>query len=148
MTATPQDYSDTALCLWREARGEGSQGMSAVACVIRNRVHHRNSTYSAEVYRAWQFTSMSVASDPEFHLMPPASDPTWAQAQAIARGVINGTTPDVTGGATLYWNPAGISSSKTFALTDGSVVKFPATWNPAAVRETTRIGHHIFLIEV
>jgi N-acetylmuramoyl-L-alanine amidase len=148
MEATPIDYSDTSLCLWREARGEGVQGMTAVACVIRNRVVKHGSSYHEEVYRPWQFTSMSDPADPEYRLQPFVSDPTWAQAQAIAKSIISGNTPDVTGGATLYWNPAGIESTHEFTLLTGVAVKFPQTWNAAAVRESTQIGHHIFLIEV
>jgi len=148
MTATPTDYSDTALCIWKEARGEGVQGMTAVACVIRNRVEKRGTSYSVEVYRAWQFTSMSVPTDPEFHLVPSGFDPTWDAAQQIADDVINGKTADVTGGAVLYWNPAGIASDKTFTTLSGQVVKFPHTWNASVVRESVQIGHHIFLVEV
>lgn len=148
MIPTPSDYSDTALCLWKEARGEGAAGMTAVACVIRNRTVKHDTTFSHEVYRAWQFTSMSVPSDPEYHLQPSPTDPSFALAQTIARQVIDGETVDVTEGATLYWNPAGIVSNATFTLMTGQVVKFPETWNPAVVHETVQIGHHIFLMEL
>ena len=146
MTATPSDYENTSLCLWKEARGEGIAGMTAVGCVIRNRVVKHGLSYHDVVYAREQFTSMSVPSDPEYNLEP--SGPVWPEAESIASGVIDGTTADVTGGATLYWNPAGIESTHTFKLPSGQVVKFPATWNPAVVRFSTQIGHHIFLVEV
>lgn len=148
MTPTPADYSDTALCIWREARGEGVVGMTAVACVIRNRARKRLSSYSVEVFRPWQFTSMSDPYDPEFRLMPAESDPSWVQAQSISRDVIDGVTADITGGATLYWNPRGIESTKRYALPNGEEVKFPAKWDVAATRYSATIGHHIFLTEV
>jgi len=142
------DYAFTSLCIWREARGEGQAGMTAVACVLRNRVHKNNSTYFAEVTKPWQFSSITAKGDPQLGLFPGATDGLWTTAQLTAGNVIDGDVQDITNGATLYWNPAGIESDKTYVLPDGSQVKFPHTWNPAAVRWTATIGHHIFLKEV
>jgi hypothetical protein len=91
---------------------------------------------------------MTDKADPEYALYPQAGDPSWGNAQGIAEMIIGGATADVTGGATLYWNPAGIESAKTFMLPSGETVKFPAAWNAQAVRFSCRIGRHIFLTEV
>jgi conjugal transfer mating pair stabilization protein TraG len=148
VTVANQDQALMALCLWREARGEGADGMKAVACVIRNRVLRRHTSYAIEVMRPWQFTSMTDPKDPEYRLMPDPKDASWGKAQAVAEMAIAGVLPDVTQGATLYWNPAGIRSDRTFQLLDGDVVRFPEHWNAAAVKESARIGKHIFLREV
>lgn len=148
MTLSHADYAMTALCLWREARGQGQAGMTAVACVLRNRVHKDNSTYFAEVTKAWQFSSITAKGDPQLGLYPLVADPNWITAQLVAGNVIDGDVQDITNGATLYWNPDGITSTATYTLPNGSVVKFPQSWNPAAVRWVATIGAHIFLKEV
>lgn len=145
---THEDYCMTALALWREARGEGNTGMLAVACVIRNRFIKRNSTFYAEVIKPWAFSSITAKGDVQLGLYPAEPDLIWQQAKLTAANVIDNIVADITGGATLYWNPAGIESTKTFTLSDGSVVAFPSTWNAAVVAETCRIGAHIFLKEL
>ena len=40
----PEDVLVTALCMWREARGEGLQGMDCVAWVVRNRCLRRGTS--------------------------------------------------------------------------------------------------------
>lgn len=151
MPATYADRVLTGICLYREARGEGNNGMLAVACVIRNRVIKHTSTFYTEVIKPWQFTSISVKGDPQLALWPKETDPLWLQAQLIAGNVIDGGVQDITSGATLYWNPNGITEEETailpFKLNDGTSVAFPRTWNPAAVTETVKIGNHIFLKE-
>lgn len=147
VTILNQDQALTSLCLWREARGEGAEGMTAVACVIRNRVAKRHTSYAIEVMRPWQFTSMTDPKDPEYRLMPDPKDASWAQAQKIAADVISGDQADVTNGATLYWNPRGIVSVNRFPLPDGELVKFPEHWNKAVVEYSATIGRHIFLRE-
>jgi N-acetylmuramoyl-L-alanine amidase len=142
------NYFMLALTLWREARGEGSEGMLAVACVVRNRVLKNKSNYYAEVIKPWQFSSITAKGDPELALWPWVNDPSWGNAETIASGVIGGVLVDPTGGATLYWNPKGISSDVTFKLEDGSNVPFPKTWNPAHVKQSAVIGRHVFLREV
>lgn len=144
---THSDYALTSLCLWREARNQGNAGLTAVACVLRNRVMKHNSTYMSEVVKPWAFSSMTATNDSQLTLYPKDSDPIWQQCQLLAANVMDGEVDDITGGATLYYNPAGIVSTATFMLNDGSVVKFPQGWNPAVVKETVVIGAHIFLKE-
>ena len=96
-----------ALTLWREARGDGEDGMRAVGHVIANR---RNASF----HRDWvavitarnQFTSMSVHSDPETVLWPVTGDAVFAIAMRLAADIIEGTDPDNTLGAQYYANLA------------------------------------------
>lgn len=145
---THADYFMTALCLYREARNQGQTGMTAVACVLRNRVHKNNSTYYAEVTKPWQFSSITAKGDPQLGEYPLVADPNWITAQLVAGNVIDGDVDDITNGATLYWNPNGITSSAMFTLPNGQAVKFPQSWNPAAVKWVATIGAHIFLREL
>lgn len=145
---THADYFMMALCLWREARGEGNEGMTAVGCVVRNRVERDNSSYYAEIVKPWQFTSISVKADPEIALWPMGNDPQWAQAVQLSQAICDGTVADITGGATLYWNPKAIESDHVIELRDGSTVPFPQTWSIHAVQETVVIGQHVFLREI
>lgn len=148
MSASHADYAMTALCLWREARGEGQTGMTAVACVLRNRTQKHSSSYYAEVVKPWQFSSITAKGDPQLGLYPQVSDTWWTAAQLVAGNVIDSNVQDITNGATLYWNPNGIQSTKTYQLPDGTMVKFPQDWNMSAVRWVATIGAHIFLREV
>jgi len=102
-------YSDVellALCIWREARGEGQDGMRAVAHVINNRVGKEGfgSTFQSVILGKNQFTSMSVPTDPEFNLMPDVGDPQYSYCLALAPTVLGGTDPDLTTGACYYAN--------------------------------------------
>lgn len=145
---THADYGITALCLWREARGEGIAGMTAVASVIMNRVRKHGTTPFVEVVAPWQFSSMTAEGDTQLIVYPEALDAQWVQAQTISQSVLDGSVSDPTGGATLYWSPNGIRSTKMFTLNDGTQVKFPQSWNPTVVRETVKIGAHVFLKEL
>lgn len=127
------DQLALSLCIWREARGEGQQGMLAVACVVRNRVHKHNSGYALEVYRKWQFSSITASGDPQLHLFPTISDPTWAQAQKIAADVISGQAEDITNGSTLYYDDS---------------IPFPKNWNRSKCKFACTIGRLHFYIEL
>lgn len=149
---TPADIAITALCLWREARVQGHDGMQAVCFVIRNRAIKRVSSAYREVTKPLQFSSMTDTRDRQLALYPVSLDMQWGSAQAIAESILNGFGgPDPTQGATLYYNPDAIEKGKTIKLKDGSEVAFPKTWNPDAVEETITVGtrpqQHIFFIE-
>jgi len=130
---THADYALTALCLWREARGEGNTGMLAVACVIRNRVQKNNSTYFAQVVKPWAFSSITAHGDPQLTVFPKESDPSWIQAQLIATNVLDGGVNDITNGATLYYDDS---------------ISFPKSWNRDAVVPVGKIGRLSLFREV
>lgn len=107
-----------ALCAWREARGENvsgdtSIGMRAVLHVINNRSKLSGASWSAEVYKRLQFTSMTYGSDPEISLVPSPDayavigkeDSQFSTACDLAGHIYNGLDSDPTFGATHYFNP-------------------------------------------
>jgi len=96
------DINSLALCAWKEARGEGLEGMQAVLHVIFNRAGHPGfaSTIHDVIYGKNQFSSMSITSDPEFNLQPSPGDPQFAYCLSIANSIQ--TDPDCTLGAHYY----------------------------------------------
>jgi hypothetical protein len=59
-----------------------------------------------------------------------------------------GVLVDLTNGATLYYAPKGIQTTKTITLPNGENVPFPQTWNKKAVRYSCTICEQVFFIEV
>ena len=144
---THADFALTALALWREARGEGVDGMTAVACVIRNRAAKPGTTPFAEVTKKLAFSSITAPGDPELTLYPSDNDVRWQQAQQIAADVLNGFKADTTGGSTLYYAPAAIHPTQPYTLPDGTATVFPHSWNPAAVVFQEQVGKQLFFSE-
>jgi spore germination cell wall hydrolase CwlJ-like protein len=118
MTYDDNDLASMALCVWREARGEGELGMKAVADVIANRAKawysHLPEPVHAAVYARNQFTSMSVPSDPEFNLEPKPGDAQFAFCQSICKPILDGQMSDVTNNALYYCNPKEATSGWFF----------------------------------
>lgn len=122
-----------AKTMWGEARGEGTRGMQAVGNVVMNRVN-AGSWYGASikdvVLKPYQFSSWNT-NDPNRAVIENMTAQQLALngSLAIARQVIAGTLPDITGGATHYHaknvNPAWVSS----------------------MERTATIGNHIFYRE-
>lgn len=129
------DQFMTALCLWREARGEGNAGMVAVGCVIRNRTLRHSSSYYAEVIKPWQFSSITASGDSQLSKYPLVGDASMLLAVQITDSLmgISGAQPDVTGGATLYYDDS---------------ISFPSSWNPNRVQATVKIGRLNFFKEL
>ena len=100
-----QDLAAMALCVWKEARGEGELGMKAVADVIRNRACAWDQSIHDVVYAKNQFTSMSVPSDPEFNLQPTEGDAQFVFCQSLCEPILTSQMSDVTNGALYYCNP-------------------------------------------
>lgn len=103
-----QDWYKAALALvvWREARGEPHDGKVGVAAVIRNRVlaTHLADQWDDVIERKWQFSSMTAPGDGMLVQWPRDGDSTWVDSMNVAEGIFSGTTPDNTGGSTLYCN--------------------------------------------
>lgn len=106
-----------ARTIWGEARGEGSIGMQAVACVVMNRVRvaQRRGGYwwgNAVIQvcqKPYQFSAWN-RSDPNFARLQAVGDEDihFVTAKRIARRVILGLLDDPTEGATHY-HAAGIT---------------------------------------
>lgn len=110
---TPWDMDTWARTVWMEARGEGYEGMRAVAHVIHNRwksgrwkFHGKTSVglvcLGDRQYSAWNADrtddnreAMAVLDD---------NDAVLQQSRAIVRAVLTGDS-DPTGGATHYFAP-------------------------------------------
>lgn len=100
-----------ARTLWGEARGEGTAGMQAVACVILNRVrvaearggYWWGNNIIQVCQKAYQFSCWN-RSDPNFQKLQAvdAHDPYFSVALRIARQAIDGQLEDATDGATHY----------------------------------------------
>jgi N-acetylmuramoyl-L-alanine amidase len=106
------DVHSLALCAWKEARGEGCSGMRAVMHVIVNRVNSSGFARNVHdvIYGKNQFTSMSVASDPEFNLQPADDDHLFISAVKMAVPILQGQDFDITNGACWYANLANVTS--------------------------------------
>lgn len=130
----PKPPSDDELLMartmWGEARGDGENGLRAVAHVIQNRVESSifPRTVKGVVYQPWQF-SVWNDNDPnnsKARDLEPGDDDVFDQALAIARKVLAGELTDITLGADHY---------------HAKYVK-PSWANPN--RKTVEIGGHIF----
>jgi spore germination cell wall hydrolase CwlJ-like protein len=100
-----------AICMWREARGEGLHGMRAVGCVIRNRVKEWNQSWFKVITGKNQFTSMSVPEDAQLIVW---GNPHEAEFQAVlelADAIYENREKDVTNGSLYYYNPKTASSA-------------------------------------
>lgn len=142
---TIQDQVILALTIWRENRGGGFVGMQSVANVIVNRARKHNSSAYVECTRRLQFSSMTAPNDPELSLWPAAIDTQWQVALGIAATAAAGTLQDITGGADLYYAPAGIRGDVKITLPgEIGIQPFPAGWNPQAVEFTGAIAKQFF----
>lgn len=119
-----------ARTIWGEARGEGTQGMHAVANVIMNRVKKGGwygATVQDVVLKPYQF-SVWNKDDPnrEKALSVTVADSQFWTAKKLASLAYNGQLDDITGGAINYHanyvNPS---------------------W-AASMKKTATIGKHIF----
>lgn len=130
MAQPDADVDVVARTLWGEARGEGGEGMQAVANVIMNRVARPGwwgRTPREVCQKKWQFSCWN-ATDPNLHklLAVDARDPQFALALDIAAQAVAGALPDITNGATNY-----------------KVRGWPAAW-AASMTKVARIGNHDF----
>lgn len=122
-----------ALTMYREARGQGREGMRAVGHVIRNRVNARWGDWDHVITKKWQFSAISAPGDSQLVVWPDSPDAVFLMAMELADAIYEGRDEDPTKGALNYWNPK-FATSKTFkqAVETGAFV------------ETVRIKDHIF----
>ena len=98
-------YFLLALCMWREARGEGTDGMKAVGCVIRNNIKNKVADFSwiDILLHPFFISSLTAINDPEERKWPLYEDVQWAICLDLALGIISGSIEDITNGATHYF---------------------------------------------
>src|SRR6185437_2021850 len=100
-----------ALCIWREARGTGREGMLAVGWVMMNRLATKRwgLTMLDVVTARLQFSSMTAPGDSQTIIWPnthcsPADLAAWRVAQDVVDLVIGAPSAnDPTKGATFYF---------------------------------------------
>jgi spore germination cell wall hydrolase CwlJ-like protein len=126
-----------ALCMWKEARGDGLFACRAVGWVIFNRVGKPGFAHTLHdvIYGKDQFSSMSLTSDPEFNLEPPTGDQIFPACAALAEGILTGQDTDCTGGALWYANLKTATSGWFFR----TIVQ-----NPSEHPQTVVIGQQTF----
>lgn len=135
------DVDTLARTIWGEARGEGYQGMVAVANVVINR--HRISRRTPDQKDWWGETIKEICLAPrQFsawwdHNRPKmleadARTPQFSTAMSIAARAVSNQLVDITGGATHYHAT--------------SLARYP-TWTDGAV-QTAGVGGHVFYREV
>lgn len=119
-----------ALCCWREARGEGRDGMRGVLHVIANRAMKSRRSWAEVVYMPWQFSSMTASKDPQLTKVPTQPDANFADCYELADLIYQGGDFDLTDGATHYFADS----------------IDPPVWT-ASMTPTGKIGHHSFFRE-
>jgi hypothetical protein len=150
MSMTIQDQVVGAICVWRENREGGVSGMQSVFNVLMNRAAKRTTDVYTEAVRKLQFSSMTAPGDPELVLYPTNMDSQWAEALTLAYQASTGNLEDLTGGATLYYAPQGLTESEidgTYTLPDGTIIPWVKGWNQAAVTYTCTIAKQVFFRE-
>lgn len=129
MNYDSNDVHSLALVAWKEARGEGQDGMRAVMHVCVNRTGHPGFAHTLHdvIYGKNQFTSMSVPSDPEFNLVAGDLDPQFQYCITTATSVLSGSDADNTNGAHYYANLKNTTSGWFFRNIVNNPVDHPQT---------------------
>lgn len=127
------DVETLARTLWGEARGEGYEGMLAVAWVIENRRLDKRwpNTVAGVCRQKWQFSCWNEADPNRAKLVAVGlENRQFCDTLQAALAVMVGDVRDMTGGANHYLNPAALP-------------KLPSWYRAEAV--TVTIGRHRFL---
>ena len=121
-----QDTYCLALAMYWEAKGEGPDGMRAVASVVLNRVAHPEfpDTVCGVVQQGGDTGPCQFSWWCDGRSDQPVEARPWATAQRIAERALNGQPADPTRGALFFHN---------ISLDD-----------PWARERTVRIGQHVF----
>jgi spore germination cell wall hydrolase CwlJ-like protein len=103
-----------AATIWGEARGEGTNGMQAVLNIIMNRAKGNFSKAVAVALKPKQFSFWNKIHDPAKYALELANSQRskndldhkrYMDALRLVDDARKGTLPDITGGATFYFNP-------------------------------------------
>jgi hypothetical protein len=132
-----------ALTAWKENRGAGTEGLTSIINVVRNRALRDGTSLYAECVKRLQFSSITATGDPELTLWPEENDAQWKEALGLAETEL----ADITGGATLYYAPGSIHSIKTIVV-DEVTFPLPQSWDLTKVVYTVSIGKQLFFKEI
>jgi hypothetical protein len=125
--------------------------MTAVGCVVRNRMLKHSSSYFTEVTKRLQFSSITAPGDPQLTVFPTELDAIWKLAQSVAALIVLETTPDTTNGSTMYYAPKALTGGNvapTPIEINGVDRPFPKGWDRTKVKFEAVIGNQIFFSEV
>lgn len=132
ISAQERDLTCLADNIYHEARGEGAQGWSAVAHVTMNRVHNQafpNSVCQVVRARNRKGCQFSWVCTKKGHSTTHRGSELYAEIRKFAQRFLHTRTGrDMTRGALFYH----------------AVTVSPTRWKRARIRETARIGRHIF----
>lgn len=137
------DVKDLALMGWKEARGEGLEGVRAVMHVANNRVGSSGfpHTLYGVIYGKNQFSSMSIQTDPQYHLSPPFGDGLWSACCRLSQAILAKQDADITLGARYYANIATATSGWFFTHISG-----PDGLGVGEHKLIVKIGKHNFYL--
>jgi N-acetylmuramoyl-L-alanine amidase len=126
------DEDLAALCIWREAAGEGELGRRGVGHAIKHRAEQPcwwGTDVRSVILKPWQFSSFN-ANDPNSKKRPNPNDRSWVECQGIAKAILADRDPDITEGAQFYHD---------------SSIKFPEAWGvPSDYKLTLKVGRLSF----
>jgi N-acetylmuramoyl-L-alanine amidase len=91
------------MTVWREASGEGPEGMLAVAWVLKNRSVKRKLTVAEVCLQPWQFSSMNAPKDPAMTHYPAPDDASFRSAYNAWQLAERGVAADPTDHADFYF---------------------------------------------
>ena len=100
------DFTLTALCVYREARGEPLEGKRAVAFVIRNRTLQPGwwgHDWASIILHPYQFSAFNW-NNQNVHVWPAKSETAWQECLQVSEEAWTPDFPDPTGGATHYFD--------------------------------------------
>lgn len=103
-------FTILSLTVWGEARGEfkkhGQMALDAIAHVVKNRVKLQRKSFGLTVVEVClkprQFSCWNPTDPNRDKLLSIKNDAIWRRCVDAALGALNGTTEDLTGGATHY----------------------------------------------
>lgn len=136
--AVDYEVEIVAKTLWGEARGEGRDGMHAVACVIRNRKQRRHrglDSYSAVCLSPWQFSCWNAgdANRRKLDALLREPDAPFRDALAVAQALVrDGGLADITDKATHYY---------------ATTLRQPPYWARGKT-PCARLGKHLFFNDI
>jgi len=123
-----------AATIWGEARGEGSEGMKAVANVIRNRADSLKKSPKDVVLQKKQFSIWNDTTTDNFLnkikksiLKNPTDGSAWETAQNLVKNYVKKKGTDNTKGAEFY-----------------HTTSIKPSWDYSKLKYTTTIGNHKF----
>ena len=104
----------TALCVWRESRGEMLSVRRCVAWSIRNRVSNPRwwnrpqgshpSLWHSTVLKPWQYSSFNSGDPNETRWPVSDTDEGWKETRDVVAEAMSDPNPDPTSGATHYFD--------------------------------------------